>query len=176
VKESYSLSKTKGYVVRFNEQREEAFEHNHYESFGEPVPEFFHSRNIPLICFVVNRRNILSHIALGRRGKLAGTDVRRLNLNEIFQLNSVVNINQLVGAAPIRIKKNVSLKLENGGLIPPKGFEYILNEISKLAPETASILSKYSEAREKRIKSLSPKVQEVLAEQSRKKLLRLPCQ
>jgi hypothetical protein len=165
VKENHSLSKSKGYVVRLSEQREEAFEHNTYESFGEPVPEFTHSRNIPLICFVINSRNNLTHIALGRRGNLAGTDVRRLNLNDIFELASIVKINQLVDSAPSRIRKSVSKKLENGGLIPPKSFEYLLSQISQLAIETAAILSKYSEARTNRIKSLPSNVQDTLAEQ-----------
>lgn len=159
------MSKSKGYVVRLDEQREETFEHNHYKSFGEPVPEFSHSRNIPLICFVINSRNILTHIALGKRGNLAGTYVRRLNLNDIFELTSIVKINQLVDSSPSRIKKNVNEKLGNGGLIPPKSFEFLLNEISKLAPETTSILSKYNEARTERIKSLPSKVKDTLAEQ-----------
>ncbi len=161
----FSLSKTKGYVVRLDEQREEAFKNNSYESFGEPVTEFSHSRNIPLICFVINSQNILTHLALGRRGNLAGTGIRRLNLNDIFKLTTVVRVNQLVDHAPNRIKKNFNQKLESGGLIPPKGFEYLLHEISKKAPETASILSRYNEARERRIKALPAKVQEVLAEQ-----------
>ncbi|SGZ08061.1 Putative uncharacterized protein [Moritella viscosa] len=159
------MNKSKGYVVRLNEQREEAFENNDYESFGEPVPEFNHSRNIPLICFVINSRNILTHVALGKRGYLAGTDVRRLNLNDIFELTSIVKINELVDSSPNRIKKNVNEKMWNGGLISPKSFEFLLNKISKLAPETASILSKYSEARIKRIKSLPSKVKDILAEQ-----------
>jgi len=159
------LGKTKGYVVHLTKNREESFEHNQYDSFGEPVPEFSHSRNIPLICFVINSRNLLTHIALGKRGNLAGTDVRRLNLNDIFELSTEVYIDSLIEKSPKNLKKRIEEKLNNGGLIPPKSFEYLINEVSNQAPETAVILSKYSEARSKRIESLSSGVKDTLAEQ-----------
>lgn len=159
------MSKTKGYVVRLNEQRQNAFEYNDYDSFGEPVPEFDHSRNIPLICFIINSSNVLTHLAFGKKGNLAGTDLRRLNLNDIFELTSLINVNKLIGNSPRALKNKVQEKLNHGGLIPPKSFGYLINAISILAPETPAIFIKHSESREKRIKSLSPKIKDTLAEQ-----------
>ncbi len=156
----------KGYVVCLNKQREEIFKHNPHEYFGEPVPEFSYSRSMPLVCFVVNSQKILTHIALGKRGYRAGTDARRLNLDNIFKLTTVVTTNQLVDSFSVYIKEKLSENLDNGGLITPKRFEYLLNRVCELAPETAPILSKYSKARTERIKSLSPKIQDTLAEQN----------
>ena len=155
----------KGYIVKLTEQREVKFKNHHHDSFGEPVPDFSHSRNIPLVCFIVNNSGQLTHIALGKRGNLAGTDVRRLNLNEIFVLSSIVDICTIIDESPNRLKKKIEEKFFSGGLLPPKSFEFLVHFISKIAPETASILSKYSESRVNRIKNLSPKIQETLAEQ-----------
>ncbi len=161
------MSEVQGYVVCLNEQREKIFKHNPHEYFGEPVPEFIYSKNIPLVCFVINSQKILTYIALGKRGYRAGTsaDIRRLNLDNIFGLTTIVKTDELVHFCPIHIKEGLSKNLDNGGLILPQAFEYLLNRVSKLAPETASILLNYCEARTNRIKSLSPKIQGALAAQ-----------
>lgn len=159
------MSKTKGYVVRLRDKREYAFKHNQYDTFGEPVPEFSYSRNIPLICFVVNEINLLTHIALGKRGNLSGTDLRRLNLHDIFKLTSPIEITSLATNAPNKIKKKVSEKLNSTGLVPPKTFEYLVDEIRTMAPETDMVLSKYSKSRVKRLESLPTEVKDSLAEQ-----------
>ncbi len=159
------MSEVQGYVVCLNKQREKIFKDNTHEYFGEPVPEFIYNRSIPLVCFVINSQKILTHIALGKRGYRAGTDVRRLNLGSIFALTTVVTTNELVDSCPNYIKEELSKNLDNGGLILPQHFEYLLDRVSKLATETASILIKYCKARANRIKSLSPKIRGALAEQ-----------
>ncbi len=156
----------KGYVVCLNKKREEVFKNNHYESFGEPVSEFSYRRGMPLVCFVINSQKMLTHVALGKRGRLAGTDSRRLNLDNIFTLTTRVTTKKLVDSFSVYNKAKLSETLDNGGLIPPKRFELLLNRVSKLAPETAPILLNYSESRTKRIKSLSQKIQDTLAEQN----------
>lgn len=159
------MNKTKGYIVRLSKERENVLEHNEYETFGEPVAEFKHSRNIPLICFIVDSNSRISHLALGTRGNMAGTDMRRLNLNEIFILEKTVQPEQIQKLLPNRFKKKFQEKLKNGGLLSPKLFEALLKIICTLAPETTPILSKYSEARAKRIENLPQKIKETLAEQ-----------
>jgi hypothetical protein len=159
------LGKNKGYVLNLKLHREDAFVNNQYDTFGEPVPEFSHSRNIPLICFIINSNNLLTHIALGKRGSMAGTDVRRLNLSDIFELRTKVYVDSLIDKSPKNLKKRVIEKLNVGGVVPPKSLEFLIREISNVAPETAIILSKYSEARSKRIEGLSSKVKDALAEQ-----------
>lgn len=159
------MSKTKGYVVRLSADRENAFNQNPYDTFAEPVAEFTHSRNIPLVCFVVDSSNRLTSIALGKRGMRAGTGLRRLNLHDIYTIKSPLFIYDIKDEAPKKLKKKISQKVEFGGLLPPKSFESLLNIVRSLAPDTSHILSRFSEARIKRIKNLPKQARTALAEQ-----------
>jgi hypothetical protein len=159
------VSKSGGYIVRLSPEREYAFEHNLYDTFGEPVPEFAHSRNIPLLCFVIDSSNKLTNIALGKRGTRAGTDMRRLNLHDIYTIKSPIPINDIENNAPNKLRKKILEKIEHGGLLPPKTFESFLNIVSSLAPDTAHILSRFSQARIRRIQNLPSRVRDTLAEQ-----------
>ncbi|NOZ83999.1 MAG: hypothetical protein GXP60_04205 [Epsilonproteobacteria bacterium] len=104
-------------------------------------------------------------MSLGKRGKLAGTDLRRLNLEKIFALNIKVPVGEIHEKVPPRIKNKLREKITKGGLLSPKSFETLIQILSKIAPETASILTKYSEERIKRIESLSSRSKVALAEQ-----------
>lgn len=159
------MTKVGGYIVRLTPDREDAFEHNFYDSFGEPVPEFSHSRNNPLVCFIVDSSNRLTSIAIGKRGTMAGTDMRRLNLHDIYAISSPIPIDEIESQSPKRLKKKISERMEFGGLLPPKSFESFLHIVSSLAPDTSSILSKFSEARIRRIQNLPSRVRETLAVQ-----------
>jgi len=159
------VSKSGGYIVRLSPEREDAFEHNLYDTFGEPVPEFTHSRNIPLLCFVIDNSKKLTNIALGKRGTRAGTEMRRLNLHDIYTIKSPIPVSDIENKAPNKLKKKISEKIEHGGLLPPKTFESFLNIVSSLAPDTSSILSRFSEARIQRIQNLPSRVRATLAEQ-----------
>ena len=98
------MGKVKGYIVRLTTNREEIFKNNHNDYFGEPVPEFNHSRNIPLMCFVISNQNILTNIALGKKGYMAGTGSRRLNLKDIFKLETIIYIDDLIDKSPKKLK------------------------------------------------------------------------
>jgi len=63
------MSKAAGYVLRFSPERQQVFDERPDEDvFAEAVPEFEHSRNIPLVCFVVSQTNAVTHLCLGSRG------------------------------------------------------------------------------------------------------------
>lgn len=159
------MSKSGGYIVRLSPEREDAFEHNLYDTFGEPVPEFTHSRNIPLLCFVIYNSKKLTNIALGKRGTRAGTEMRRLNLHDIYTIKSPIPVSDIENKAPNKLKNKISEKIEHGGLLPPKTFESFLNIVSSLAPDTSPILSRFSEARIQRIQNLPSRMRATLAEQ-----------
>lgn len=162
------MSKVAGFVVRLSTDREEVFGEQitlGSEDFAEPVTEFDHSRNVPLICFIVGHAGKLTHIASGKRGRLAGTDLRRLNLTEIFALRRFILVSDIVELAPTSVKKKLESKLVVGGLLPPKSFEALIQAVSELAPETSAILKKYSESRIKRIAALPERSREALGEQ-----------
>lgn len=155
-----------GFIVRLSSDRREVFEESYEEgTFAEPVDEFSHSRNIPLLCFILDDSNQITHIALGKRGKLAGTDLRRLNLEQIFKLTNSVPVSAIYDRSPSKVKNKLNEKLIYGGLLPPKSFESLIQILSELAPEVSPILRRYSEERIKRIEGLSSKSKEALAEQ-----------
>ena len=160
------MSRAAGFILRLSSERREVFEDTYEEGiFAEPVAEFSHSRNVPLLCFILDDSNQITHIALGKRGRLAGTDLRRLNLERIFKLTNMVSVSSIYERSPTTVKKKLNEKLMNGGLLPPKSFEALINILSELAPESASILKRYSEERIRRIENLSSKSKEALAEQ-----------
>jgi hypothetical protein len=71
------------------------------QPFGEPVADFHHSRNAPLVCFVVGGRKI-THIALGRRGSRAGTGLIRLNFDKTEKLLKPVALHSIFKRLPKR--------------------------------------------------------------------------
>ncbi|MDX1813885.1 MAG: hypothetical protein R3319_03755, partial [Candidatus Bathyarchaeia archaeon] len=160
------MGRASGFIIRLSPDRREVFEDTHNEgTFAEPVGEFIHSRNIPLLCFILGKSDEITHISLGKRGRLAGTNLRRLNLEKIFKLNNGIHISSIYELAPSKVKKKLTEKLMHGGLLPPKSFESLIQILSDLAPEAAPILRRYSEERIKRIESLPRKSREALAEQ-----------
>jgi hypothetical protein len=162
------MSKVAGFVVRLSAEREEVFEEQialGSTDFAEPVAEFDHSRNVPLVCFIFGHTGQLIYIASGKRGMLAGTDLRRLNLMDIFGLKGNVKATAVLKISSPRVKNTLDNKFKSGGLLPPKSFEEMIRILSELAPETASLLKRYSESRILRIANLPTKAKESLGEQ-----------
>ena len=159
------MASAAGFVVRLSSERWEIFESNIYDGFSEPVPDFSHSRSLPLICFIVDGETRLTHISLGRKGNRAGTELQRLNLEDVTPLTTGVTVNQVVRKTPKRFEKKVREKLTEGGLLPPRTFETLIDVLSELDPEVAAVLARYSEARRKRIARLSEPAKASLAEQ-----------
>ncbi|WP_442775095.1 hypothetical protein [Sphaerotilus montanus] len=160
------MSKATGYILRFSSERQQVFNERHNkEGFAEAVPEFEHSRNVPLVCFVVSQKNAVTHICLGSRGRLAGTDLRRLNMTGFYELRSAIFTDHILQRIPAKNKHKVDERLRIGGLLSPKAFEALIGAVSELSPETATILARYREERRERIANLPSTVQHALAEQ-----------
>lgn len=160
------MSHAAGYIVRLSSARQAVFDARlDDEVFAEPVPEFKHSRNVPLVCFIVGSGGVLSHISLGVRGRLAGTDLRRLNMSRFIKLTSAVPGNEIISRTPIKFQSKLTERLSGGGILPPKTFESLISVLSEIAPETAETLRKYREERRERIGRLSNPIRSSLAEQ-----------
>ena len=159
------MSKVSGYFLELDENRYESFRDRSYPSFAEPVPEFKHSRNIPLVCFIINHENIITHIGLGKRGVLSGTDLRRLNIHDIFKLNKQILIFEIIDNINSKFKSYLTNKAKSGGLIPQKSFEIFLEALLLIAPEAIPILDKYTSGRRTRLEKLSIKAKHSLAQQ-----------
>lgn len=160
------MNKLAGYVLRFSAERQQVFDERlEEEIFAEAVPEFEHSRNVPLVCFVISRENYLTHICHGSRGRLAGTDLRRLNMGGFFKVAPPIPTSEIHSRISNQSKSRVGARLNHGGLLSPKAFEEVIAAISALSPDAASILAKYREERRTRIARLSSEILHSLAEQ-----------
>lgn len=159
------MSYIAGYIVKLSTEREKVLSDSFYDAFAEPVSEFRHSRNIPLVCFIVNSNLFVTHIALGKRGVRAGTDLRRLNLIDFFSVDPFISSDIIISEVPNRFKIIIENKCKYGGYLPPKSFNAFMQAVVQLAPSTREILSRYSENRSRRIANIPPHNKKILAEQ-----------
>lgn len=161
-----SMSRAAGYVVRLSPWRQRVFDDfPEYDQFAEAVPEFEHSRNVPLVCFVVSEDNLITHVCIGSRGRIAGTSLRRLNMRNFHKMDRAIPVAHIAGRISSRSRKKVSDTLYSGGLLSPKAFEELVVAISQMAPDTAPVLARYQKERLERIASLPDPVRQALAQQ-----------
>ena len=116
------MAKPNAYVLRLDKARAEVFADALNESgfFAEAVPSFSHSRNVPLVCFIVGSQGRITHIASGRRGVNAGTQQSRLNVNDVEPLKTRLTVQKVINGVPARNRKVVADRFRNGGLLTPK--------------------------------------------------------
>lgn len=160
------MAKASGYAALLSKDRMTVYlacveEEQH---FAEPVSDFQHSRNAPLVCFVMSGRKV-THIALGRRGVGAGTGLRRLNFDKSEKLPVPLSIAQILKRLPKRNKSSVEKRFASGGLLTEKGFAAVVEAVRQLAPQSSAILDRYSSERVERVGRLSKKARENLAYQ-----------
>lgn len=151
--------------MKLSVEREDVFENTEEDYFAEPVPEFAHSRNVPLVGFVIGNSGRLTWICQASRGRLAGTDLRRLNLENFLEVKETVTVQQVLDSSEPRFKQKLEERLNSGGLLPEKTFQELLRVLTELAPSLASRLSQYSEARRNRIGRIPDRARTILAEQ-----------
>lgn len=132
--------------------------------FAEPVADFQHSRNVPLVCFIVSARKI-THIGLGRKGMRSGTGLSRLNIDRVEKFADPLSIQRIINRLPKRSVTSVQKRFKSGGLLTNKGFAAVIDVIRQLAPQASSLLERFSQTRAARIQRLSPKVKDNLAQQ-----------
>jgi len=121
--------------------------------------------HIPLVCFIINESKNITHIGLGKRGIRAGTDLRRLNIEEIVELKSPVPVMEVANATASRVRHHLINKVKYGGLFSPKCFEEFLRVLLKKSEDSIPILEKFSKSRQLRISKLSEAAKKSLAEQ-----------
>jgi hypothetical protein len=156
-----------GYVLNISEDRrspllESTANEGHC---AEAVPEFAHSRNLPLICFVSFERDLVTHIARGRRGNLAATKLRRLNLIDIYQLKNPIRKDDLISIVPANVRHIARDRLTQGGPLPSKTFVAVVDAFLRLSDESKHILGRYGETQRLLLDRLSPETVQSLAYQ-----------
>ena len=159
------MSRVAGYFLILNDRRYFSFQGNMHYKFAEPVPEFAHPRHVPLVCFITNKSGAITHIGHGKRGVRAGTDLRRLNIEDIFELKKPVSAIEIANTTGSRVRAHLINKINSGGLFSPRCFEEFLSVFLRKAPDTIPLLDKYSKSRQLRISRLSKNAKKSLAEQ-----------
>lgn len=159
------MSQANGFALVLSGDREQVFLQcvNAEEGFAEPVPDFLHSRNAPLVCFVASANKMITHLALGVRGMRAGTGIRRLNVKSITPLGNPVTIAAVLDAIPNRLKNTANNRFSSGGLFTPKSFEAVVEALRQLSPESKAVLDRFSRVRSERIRQISGRTRESLA-------------
>jgi hypothetical protein len=161
------MGKAAGYILHVRPERLETFENElaHSETFSEPVPHFAHTRGAPLICFLLTDRANISYICRGRKGIVAGTGLRRLNLLEPHRLKRPISIQKLAAELDSRTQSKAMQFLKNGGLISPKAFDSIVEAISHISAESRPLLARFSKQRRELIEKLKPRTKTALGQQ-----------
>jgi hypothetical protein len=130
---------------------------------AEPVPSFSHSRRAPLVVFAMFDESHITHIADGRRGASAGTNLVRLNMSDLEELAHPIAVTGLLDAVPNRLRRHVERAFTNGGTIPPKSLGAVVDRMLEVAPTLQTRLARYSDQRRKLIGDLSTDERENLA-------------
>lgn len=133
--------------------------------FPEVVPDFAHSRNLPLTCLISVGGRSITHIAPARRGFRAGVGLRRLNIGPVVELTSPVSKRALATAVSARFRCHLTRRLREGGLMPPATFAATVGALMELAPDTRPALNRFSASRRERLNRLSAEQRSALAVQ-----------
>lgn len=156
-----------GYILRLAPHRLNWLRSETEESgrFAEPVEDFEHSRNVPLVCFVTDQEGALHFVASGARGFAAGTGYRRLNLAKLSELQPPRDLSPLLAQLGGAYQRRVREKWKAGGLLTPNQFRAVVDEALRSDPALGSLLERYSTERLRRIEAIPQRAREQLAYQ-----------
>jgi hypothetical protein len=161
------VAKAGGYVLFLDSNRFGVFQDAVDDNgrFAEAVDSFAHSRAAALVCFIVDPKGLITHIARGRRGVNAGTFQSRLNLEDVEALHTRLSINEIINGVPNRNKRAVAGSFQNGGLLTPRAFEATIDLVINLAPEIRGSIERFTASTRERLARLSLETRESLAYQ-----------
>lgn len=139
-----------GYILRVREERRKILLEsvNTGGWFGattpsEPVPSFEHSRRAPLLVFASFSSTAITHLARGKRGTSAGTDLQRLNLLNIEPLERPITFRKLLSNIAPRYKSVLTKRLKAGGYLTPKTFRAVVEALIKIDDSLHEVLDRY---------------------------------
>lgn len=112
--------------------------------FSEPIPWFTYGNKIPLLCFIFES-GVLTHISLGKVGRRAGTELRRINLYHIVRVHPPLLLQEIVRQLPEEMGDDLRKNFMKGGLLPQDVLYFLIKILIKLAPDARELLLHYSE-------------------------------
>lgn len=110
---------------------------------AEAVPDFSHSRNTLLICFLSFEDKMITHLARGTKGKRAATGLTRLNFKDVLRLPEFIPYDMIANAVEPRLRTLVKDRLTIGGALPPATFEAITSALRELSATAREVLDRY---------------------------------
>jgi hypothetical protein len=134
-------------------------------SVAEPVDRFDHSSRAPLIVFCCFENKAITHIADGRKGASAGTDLVRLNLTKLEALPKPVKFRTLLSRVPNRVRVHLRNVLHGGGKLPPATLVAVIDSMLELEPSLSNRLERFSQRRAELLKRLTQTARANLAQQ-----------
>jgi hypothetical protein len=161
------MTKASGYILNVvGRRRQELLSAQEFgETPSEGVLEFSHSYNVPLVGFVGFTNGAITHLADARPGQRAGTLRRRLILREMTELPKPVLHSDILKHVSARVRKRVSERLSDGGLLSPASFLEVVEAVRNLSSASRPILDRFSAGRERRIEGLRPAAKNALSYQ-----------
>lgn len=154
-----------GYIVRLRPERYQMLINSPSGTFAEPVQEFVHSRNISLLCLIIDPENQITHLGLGKRGSRAGTALRRLNIAELFKLPFAIPSASVLQQTNNRFRQRLTSKFSQGGYILTKTLQELVDVLVALRPEISSHTQNFLKSRQEHIAGLPEPVRNNLAQQ-----------
>jgi len=109
------------------------------EDIAEPVPQFEHNRQAPLVVLVCFEEGKITHIDDGKKGHYAGTKLVRLNMSSVAKLERPIPFDQLTDSVPPLVRAHVARILESGGILPPKSLSAVVDALIRLQPKRALV-------------------------------------
>jgi hypothetical protein len=156
-----------GYVLNVAESRRPVLLRAAREGrrVAESVPDFAQSRSHPLVCFVGFQDGFITHLALGRPGHHAATEMKRLNLEGLTRLAMPVAHAAILERVPKRFQPHIAQRFAEGGLLPSGSFGAVVDALRELLPESNRLLERFSARRRAEIAELGSAARRALAYQ-----------
>jgi hypothetical protein len=108
-----------------------------------------------LIVLAAFEDDLITHIADGRKGASGGTDLVRLNMENLRPLDHPISFGDLVASVPARFKEPLQRRLSDGGLLPPKTFRAVVDVLTQMDSSLAERLARFSERRAQALANLT---------------------
>lgn len=150
------MERVNGLIIKIPEERRDLLNEHalHHEQFSEPIPWFKYGNKVPLLCFIFDS-DFLTNISLGKAGRKAGTELKRINLEHITPLRNPVSLHEILHAVPNEMRNDLRKNLIKDGLLPQNVLRTLINLLLDLAPDTRTLLLRYSELNNSLIENLS---------------------
>jgi hypothetical protein len=88
--------------------------------FREPVQEFKHSPNQPLLCLLHDANEVVNYIAAGFRGADAGTKLTQIDIISLHPVGNQIRLRGLLANLDHRFKTEAEKALKTGSVFPLK--------------------------------------------------------